>query len=122
MVLFSFSGVLTLEPLDKRFDMRYHNIALISLCRAQQCVLALLARLSLAEGFGRLSTALEKAVWSVIRMPSLQGQKFINRERPRSHPAPSFSLGSFAASWQGPQPMQREEPGHFRNSRLCHKA
>lgn len=41
-------------------------------------------------------------------MPSLQGQKFINRERPRSHPAPSFSLGSFAASWQGPQPMQRD--------------
>ena len=31
--------------------MRYHNIALISLCRAQQCVSALLARLSLAEGF-----------------------------------------------------------------------
>jgi len=28
-------------------------------------------------------------------MPSLQGHKFINRERPRSHLTPSFSVGSF---------------------------
>ena len=43
-----------------------------------------------------------------MSMPSLHGQKFINRERPRSQSTPSFSLGSFASSWQGPQPMHRD--------------
>lgn len=41
-------------------------------------------------------------------MPTLQGLKFINRERPRSHPTPEFGLDRFLSSWNGPQPKQRD--------------
>ena len=40
-------------------------------------------------------------------MPSLQGHKFINRERPRSQ-KPDNGLAYFASSEQAPQPVQRE--------------
>ena len=40
-------------------------------------------------------------------MPSLQGHKFINRERPRSQ-KPDNGLAYFASSGQAPQPVQRE--------------
>ena len=42
-----------------------------------------------------------------VRMPSLQGHKFINRERPRSQ-KPDNGLAYFASSGQAPQPVQRE--------------
>ena len=40
-------------------------------------------------------------------MPSQQGHKFINRERPRSQ-TPDNGLAYFASSEQAPQPVQRE--------------
>ena len=42
-----------------------------------------------------------------MSMPSLQGHKFINRERPRSQ-KPDNGLAYFASSGQAPQPVQRE--------------
>ena len=41
-------------------------------------------------------------------MPSLQGQKFINRERPRSQLPPTISMANFVDSWHGAQAKPRD--------------